>query len=254
MPTITIEALEKELKQGILHNCYVLYGEEKFLLESCFKKIKKAFGEVVPGINYIVIEENTIAELIPNLETPAFGYAKKMIVIKNTGLLKKEGKRKNPALADAREKLIKYLQQEQEMVLSYNVLVWVEEEIEKNSLYKQLEKMDATICPFEEQKLPAILARVKGICKAYGITADDSTLRYFLENCGTNMQEIINELRKVIEYAGKNGTIQKIDIDTLCNKKIEAVIFDVTDALGKKDTRKGNFGITTINIPERANS
>lgn len=49
------------------------------------------------------------------------------------------------------------------------------------------------------------------------------------------MQDLINEIRKLIEYAGKSGTIQKEDIDKLSIKKIESVIFDLTDDLGKKD-------------------
>ena len=39
----------------------------------------------------------------------------------------------------------------------------------------------------------------------------------------------------MIEYAGENGTIKQEDIDKLSIKKIESVIFDLTDNLGKKD-------------------
>ena len=53
------------------------------------------------------------------------------------------------------------------------------------------------------------------------------------------MQDLINEVRKLIEYKGVGGTITKEDIDKLCIKQIQAVIFDLTDNLGKKETRKG---------------
>lgn len=49
------------------------------------------------------------------------------------------------------------------------------------------------------------------------------------------MQDLINEIRKLIEYAGENGTVKKEDIDKLSIKKLESVIFDLTDDLGKKD-------------------
>lgn len=48
------------------------------------------------------------------------------------------------------------------------------------------------------------------------------------------MQELINEIRKLIEYAGPNGKIDKKTIDELTIKNIESVIFDFTDNLGKK--------------------
>jgi DNA polymerase-3 subunit delta len=52
------------------------------------------------------------------------------------------------------------------------------------------------------------------------------------------MQDIINELRKLIEYAGENGIITKETIDMLCIKKIDSVIFDLTDNLGKKNIKQ----------------
>ena len=52
------------------------------------------------------------------------------------------------------------------------------------------------------------------------------------------MQELINEIRKLIEYAGQGGTITKEAVDMLSIKKLESVIFDLTDTLGKKETKK----------------
>ena len=44
---MTIQELEKELKLNILEGIYLLYGEETYLLESSFKKMKKLFGELI---------------------------------------------------------------------------------------------------------------------------------------------------------------------------------------------------------------
>ena len=89
---LTIEDLEKELKTGKLQSLYLFYGEELYLLETIVKKIKSNFGEIVKGINYVVIDENNISSVISEIETPSFGYEKKLIIVKNSGLLKKEGK------------------------------------------------------------------------------------------------------------------------------------------------------------------
>ena len=62
---MTILELEKELKSNILEGIYLLYGEETFLLESSLKKIKKLFGEMILGINYIQIDDTNLEELIP---------------------------------------------------------------------------------------------------------------------------------------------------------------------------------------------
>ena len=68
----------------------LLYGEERYLLETRLKKLKKEFGEMINGINFVQIDADTISELISDIETPAFGYPTKLIVAKNTGLFKKE--------------------------------------------------------------------------------------------------------------------------------------------------------------------
>lgn len=233
-----IEELEKELNSGILKSIYLLYGEELFLLENVLKKIKNLFGECIKGINYIQIDDTNIGEIISDIETPAFGYEKKLIIVRSSGILKKEGKRKNADLAKIKENLAEYLENNNKLIQDSVVLVFIEDEIDnKSKLYKIIDKI-GVICNFEYQKPIQIEKRMKAICHAYKVNITDANLRYFIESCGTNMQELINEIRKLIEYAGENGTIQKEDIDNLCIKKLESVIFDLTDNLGKKETNK----------------
>ena len=235
---ISIDNLEKELKTGKLNNIYLLYGEELFLLENSLKKIKNLFGECIKGINYINIDETNYTELIQDIETPAFGYEKKLIIAKNTGLLKKDGKRKNVELEKSREKLIDYINQNIDIIKTSVVLVFVEENVDtKKELYKVIDK-NGIVCNFEYQKPIQLEKRIKAICNGYEVEIDNVALRYFIECCGTNMQDLINEIRKLIEYAGKGGKITKEDIDELSIKKLESVIFDLTDSLGKKETAK----------------
>lgn len=230
-----VEELEKELKQGKLDSLYLLYGDEKFLLEKVLKKIHSLFGKTINGINYITIDETNVNSIISNIETPCFGFEKKLIVAKNTGLFKKDTKgkaKKNDNTIKA--KLNEYLNNNFNDIKDFNILVFVENEIEKSDLAKFIEK-NGIICNFEFQRANQLQARIKAITNAYKVNIDNSTLIYFIECCGTSMQELINEIRKLIEYVGVNGTITKQDIDNLSIKKIESVIFDLTDSLGKKD-------------------
>lgn len=235
---LSIENLEKELKSEKLQNLYLLYGEELFLLETSLKKIKSIFGETIKGINYITIDETNYQELIANIETPSFGYEKKLIIARNTGLLKKEGKRKNAELAKTREKLEVYIKENIEQIKQSVVLVFIEEDADsKQELYNIIDKLGA-VCKFDYQKPIQIEKRIQAICNGYQVNIDSSTMRYFIECCGTNMQDLINEIRKLIEYVGKGGKIQREDIDKLAIKKLESVIFDLTDSLGKKEIAK----------------
>lgn len=234
----TIENIEKELNNDVLQSVYFLYGEELFLLDSILKKIKKVFGECIKGINYINIDETNYMNIIQDIETPAFGYEKKLIIAKNTGLLKKDGRKKNIEMQKIRDNLCSYIEKNQKNIEDTAVLVFVEDEADtKLKLYKIIDKIGAT-CNFEYQKPMQLQKRLQAICKGYNVQIDDNTLKYFIECCGTNMQELINEIRKLIEYAGQGGTIKKEDIDKLSIKKLESVIFELTDNLGKKQVDK----------------
>lgn len=231
---MNINELEKELKESKLNSLYLLYGEEVFLLESTLKKIKKLFGEIILGINYVQIDDTNIDNLISDIETPSFGYEKKLIIVKNSGLFKKEGKRKSAKITELKEKIASYFKNNISNIKEYNVIIFIEDDIEKNELYKIIDK-EGIICNFEKQKPADIIKRLKVIFNAYKVNIDNETLKYLIEECGTSMQDLINESRKLIEYAGENGTVNKQDIDLLCIKQIEAVIFTLTDSLGKKD-------------------
>lgn len=182
---VSIESLEKELLNNNLNSIYLLYGEELFLLESSLKKIKNLFGKCIKGINFISIDETNVNELIQDIETPAFGYEKKMIIIRNSGLLKKEGKRKNSELTKIREILNKYIIENQDIIKRSIVLVFVEEDVDsKQELYKTIDKL-GIVCKFDYQKPIQIEKRIRQICNLYKVEIDSQTLKYFIE-CSRN--------------------------------------------------------------------
>lgn len=225
---------------------YLFYGEETYLLETRVKKIKKEYQQLILGINFIQVDDTNVEELIADLETPAFGFDKKLIIAKNTGIFKKEKKTtksdsKKKKVDDTKlplnEKIAKYIQENLEELKNTVDLVFVEQEVDKNALYQTIEKV-GEVKEFALLKLPDLIANIKKIAVAYKVNIDDVTAKYLVECCGTSMQDLINELRKLIEYKGENSNITKQDIDLLCTKQIQAVIFDLTDNLGKKETSK----------------
>ena len=211
---------------------YLLYGEDNYIKNDYLKKIKKNFGEASLGINYIQIDENNYQNIISDIETPAFGYDKKLIVARDCGLLKKKNQ--------IGEKLAEYITEND---LEGVELVLIEDEIDKTaSLFKILQKEStlkkAVIKECNERKANEIISQIKSISAAYNVNIKENTAQYIIECVGTNMQDIINELRKLIEFEGKGGTITKDDVDNLVIKKSESIIFDLTDSLGKKNIKE----------------
>ena len=206
---------------------YLLYGEDNYIKNELLKKIKKNFEELKLGINYIQIDENNSENIISDIETPAFGYEKKLIVAKNCNIVKKKN--------IVGEKLAEYIENND---VEDTDLVIIEDEVDKtSSIYKTLQKK-ATVKECNEKKPNEIITQIKSISSAYGVNIKENTAQYFIECVGTNMQDVINELRKLIEFEGKGGTITREDIDNLTVKKTESIIFDLTDNLGKKNIKE----------------
>lgn len=225
---------------------YMFYGEETYLLETKVKRIKKEFTQLIQGINFIQIDDTNAEELISDLETPTFGFDKKLIIAKNTGLFKKEKKtsksdtkkkKNDEGKLPLYEKIAKYIEKNKDELNESVDLIFVEQEADKNILYQTIEKV-GEVKEFALLKLPELITNIKKIASAYKVNINDETAKYLIECCGTSMQDLINEIRKLIEYKGENNTITKQDIDLMCTKQIQAVIFDLTDNLGKKETGK----------------
>ena len=207
---------------------YLLFGEDEYLRNEYLRKIKKAFGTLQLGINYIQINESNVSQIISDIETPAFGFDSKLIMAKDTGLFKKKD--------TFSEKLVKYLKDNINIFKDVE-LVFIEKDVEKNALYTFIKK-NGKVEEFKEQNISQLIKKVKQIANNYGVVIKENVAQYFIECVGTNMSDIINEIRKLIEYAGKNGEIKKENIDALSIKKSESIIFDLTDNLGKKKIKE----------------
>lgn len=232
---IKYEKLEIELNKGNLKSIYLLYGNEKYLIDQILKKIKKQFGELLQGINYVVMDETNVKDLIFNIEVPAFGYDKKLILVRNSGLFKKDGRKKEPT--PFQKEVSTYLQENIDIINEMAVIVFQEEEIDKNEVFEVVGK-NGIVCHISELKPIQLIEKLKNVCSLYQVNCEDSTLNYLIETSGTNLQILMNEIRKLIEYAGSGGKITKEAVDLLAVKQIESVIFELTDNLGNKKADK----------------
>ncbi len=215
---MTSSELEKRVKLGELQGIYLLYGENKFAIEMLLKKIKNNFGELIPGINYINIDDSNINNLLSDIATPAFGYPKKLIIVKNSGLFKKEAKTKKTKLTDLQNKVVTYIEENLAEINEMVLLIFYEEKAESNSLYQLIDKV-GNVCNFENLRSTDLVKKLKSICNSYEVNVEEELLKQFVELVGNDMQENINEIRKLIEYAGKGRNNYKRSYGSFNNKE-----------------------------------
>ena len=175
---MTYDTLERELHSGKINSLYLLYGNESFLIENIIKKIKKNFGEIVQGINYVIIDENLINDLIYNIESPAFGYDKKMILVKDSGLFKKDGRKK--AEISIQQTISKYINENMDIINENVTIIFYENEVQKNSVFDAVNK-NGIVCEINELNQMQLIKKLKQICNSYKVNVNENVLSYLIE-------------------------------------------------------------------------
>ncbi len=281
---MAVSNLEQQLSKKILQPVYVFYGEEKYLIENNINKIKKIFGTLQEGINYCTFDATNIDNIISEIETPCFGYERKLIVVKNANLLSKKTSKKSTAKSskddelDNNENMVKtnknennnissklaqYIEKNFKSMQESVILVIVEDKVDKCTLLNILKKFEngiagseqdsanenilsnsnficgdkVMICEFQKLKLNELVNWLKKVCDLYKVQVEKNTLEYLVETSGTSMQNLLNEIRKIIEYVGEGGKITNKEVELLAIQEVDNIIFNLTDNLGTKNTK-----------------
>ncbi len=104
---------------------------------------------------------------------PCFGYPKKMIVVKNSGLFKKDTKKKTSGIKEIRDNLEKCLKENAEYIQENLVIIFIEDSVEKLNITKLVETLGGVICEFETQTPIMLEKRLTAICNAYKVHAEN---------------------------------------------------------------------------------
>jgi DNA polymerase III subunit delta len=239
---LSFEILKKELKNGIIRNLYLFYGEEEYLKRWYIGEItRRVSTSAADEFNIITFEGfRPVREIIDACETMPFFSLKKVIIIKNSGYFKPS--KRNPDLDDSEEtedektskddaELAKYLKN----IPDYLVLIFVEKTIDRRKkIYRSIDE-NGLIVEFEHQKRQELSKWVTGIIRKNGMDIEPYAAEYLTEYCGNNMDLLINETDKLIRYSEKNKHITRKDIETVCSKNYEYLIFDMIDSLMSRD-------------------
>lgn len=215
-----------------MENLFLITGDETYEKNECLEKIKKSFGELVKGINYIVIDKDNISNIENEINTYAFGYSQKLIVVK---LDKKSSKE------DDEEKKQDFLTEELEETLKKLddsvCVIFIGDFTLKSKIYKLVEKYGKCLV-FDKKKENELISWCKEIFSENNIKISNQDISYLINLCGTEKLTLKNEIEKLVSYALENKNITKEDIDKLCIKTSDIIIFDLTDSLGVKDKVK----------------
>lgn len=214
-----------DIKNNNYKQVYLIYGEEKYLVKNIKNNLIKGLNPDGDTMNFTKFVGDSIDELevISTSDTMPFFADRRVILIEDSGWLK-----------SANDKIAEYLKN----IPEYTIFIFVEDEIDKrNKVYKQISSL-GYVCECARAKQGDLISWV-----AKRIAMDNKKITkenaiYFIEKVGDDMNTIASELEKVIYYAIDRDVIEKTDIDAVCITEITGKIFEMIDAIGRKEQKK----------------
>lgn len=196
-------------------NIYLLYGEEKYDLNSKVEKIKKEFSNLEVGVNLFYVNLDNLDELENITQSVTFFGSEKLIIIKDTKL-------------KFNLDLLKDIDPDIKVII-------IEDSVDKRtSEYKTLSKI-AEVNEYKHPDEKQMITYILDILKRYGKKISYEDASYMQSVCGEDKSNIINELQKLVIYADDTDIVDKKMIDKICSKTLSAKIFDVLDdIIGRK--------------------
>ncbi len=238
---MSLDLLKEDIKNKKIKSLYLFYGPEEFLKKYYTDAMQKILiSEDLKTLNLIVMEGKVEEkDVIEACETMPVFSERKLVIVKNSNFFKtkkKQGVREDDAeeTGSTQGELPAYLKN----MPSHVCLVFYEQEVKKTLKLVNAINKNGLVVEFPAQK-PAELVKwvIKGF-KSYGKEIDNYTASKLVDTCEQAMNDILNEIEKLVLYVGERKAITEKDIDKICIKSVKSKIFDLTDAVAAKDTAK----------------
>lgn len=223
--------LIQDIKNGTFAPLYIISGEEAYLKEYYLNQLKqKVVDETFQEFNLIEFEGKglTPEQLTEAVDSYPAMAEKKLVVVTDFDLFKPSA-----AFSDMLDHMLDDLP-------DYLCLVFYFDTIDskpdkRTKIYKKLEK-SACFAEFTHLDEHELTAWIERRFQALDRSISPDVCAYMMFLCGNSMTNLLGEIEKAAAHA-TTGEIKKYNIDSVCSRVLEAVVFDLSDAItaGKFD-------------------
>lgn len=225
-----MQEFKEQLKNKDFKNCYLFFGKEKYLIKSSETSlINNILAKSEQDMNLDIIDNESLEtiDLLNMVDTYPFFAEKRVIIVRNSNFFNKDIKKTQ------RDILVPHIKN----LPNTCCLVFIEDKVEKsNNLYKAIKKYGKTVefQPFKENELNTWIRKE---ARKSGLTITGSAASHLSQNINSNMEQIYNELQKLIAFKGDEKEITIKDINEVCLPSLEMRIFELMRlvAEGKSD-------------------
>lgn len=228
--------LKKRLQEKGPEPVYLLYGEERLLINQAVETIRtQAIPAELMDFNYEMLPGDKVTgkQIVDIANTMPFMAERRVLVIDQPTMLSSAAKGESGKADD--EALLNYLDSPN----PYCTLIFKgDDKVDKRKkLYKQLNSK-AVAAEFSLLKGEQLEDWISAYVRAQKKTMDRSALAYLSAMGSYTLEILANELDKVVLYAGETERITLAMVQEITTKTVEANIFELIDTIGAKKGQK----------------
>lgn len=219
-----MKSLNEDMKNGQFKSVYLLYGEEAYLRNQYKDRLKAALSVPDDTMNVSCYEGKDINpnEIIDLAETLPFLAERRLIVMEDTGFFK-----------NSCDVLAEYMKN----VPESTCIIFVEETVDKrNRLYKTVKDKGRAV-EFARQDEAVLKRWILGQIKKENRQISEGAVQLFLQRTGTDMENIAQELEKLLCYTLNKDAITAVDVEAVCTVQTTNRIFDMINAVANKQQK-----------------
>ena len=230
-----MKKIADDIKNGTFSKAYLLYGEETYLRSRYRDMLCDAIVPSSDTMNRTVFagDKTDAGEIMRLGDTYPLFSERRLIIVKDSGFFKKG----NKELADYIKDMPDYL-----------YIVFSEDEVDKKTTIAKAVQSEGYICEFKKYSKTkkndaAYLGNfaLRLFAKA-GKKIRKSTMEFFIDRVGDEMNTIANEAEKLISYCRGREEITKADIETVTTERIDTKVYAISDKVSSKDIA-GTFSV-----------
>lgn len=223
------DELRRELAEGEVGNLYVFHGEETYLRDRSLEKMKELLlTGGLDDFNYHVLagKDYSLSTLHQLVDAMPMMSERTMVVVTDYDMDKGD-----------REGLMELLEDLPEYVCLVFVYDLLEYKPDNRAKLAKLVKEKGRVVNFARQEQKKLTRWVDARFQALGHDISAPDAEYLIFRCGDLMTGLISEIGKIGAYA-KGRRITRQDIDAVSTPQLDAVIFNLTDAIAAKNFDK----------------
>ncbi len=220
------EEFRKELGTESLGNLYVFHGEETYLRDKSLEEMKSLLlTGGLDDFNYHLIpgKEYTLSRLHGAVNALPMMSERTMVVVTDVDIDKGDKEGLMELLGDLPDYVC--------LVFVYDIL---EFKLDSRGKLAKLVKEKGKIVNFIRQQQDKLEKWIAVRFQALGHEISRTEANYLVFRCGDLMNGLISEIGKIGAYA-KGRKITRQDIDAVSTPQLDAVIFNLTDAIAGRN-------------------